>query len=166
MGTARLPLRHRAIACAVLIAAVAIIPVRAFADDSARISRLETEIQLLRTQIDEQNRRIQRLEAELERRAGAPAVELQPRSRISEMRTAQTAPTARLPWHSPEAWDRVAKGMTADEVKAILGEPTAVEALESFKTLFYRGPVPGGNILSGLVNLRDERVVAVNKPAF
>ncbi len=166
MGTARLPPPCRAIACAALMGAATIIPVRAFADDSARISRLETEIQLLRTQIDEQNRRIQRLEAELQRRAGAPAPLPQPGNRASGTRADPGAPTARLPWHAPGAWDRVARGMTAEEVKAILGEPTAVEALESFKTLFYRGTLPGGAILSGLVNMRGDRVVAVKKPAF
>ena len=63
-------------------------------------------------------------------------------------------------------WDRVAKGMSAEQVIAILGEPTAAESVDGFKTLFYRGLAPGGATLSGLVNLRDDRVVAVVKPAF
>jgi predicted RNase H-like nuclease (RuvC/YqgF family) len=138
----------------------------ASADDAARISRLESEIQLLRTQINEQNRRIQRLEDELSRRSGAAVAAPEPRKRANEMRTDQPTATARLPWHSPEAWDRVARGMTTAEVMAILGEPTVVESLEPFKTLFYRGAVPGGGSAGGHVNLRDGRVVAVSKPAF
>lgn len=145
---------------------MALTPPAASADDAARISRLESEIQLLRTQIDEQNRRIQRLEAELSRRGSAPVLAPQPRPRANESRTDPPAATARLPWHSPAAWDRVAKGMNAEEVTAILGEPAAVESLESFQTLFYRGTVPGGSAVSGHVNLRDGRVVAVSKPKF
>src|SRR5688572_14259768 len=57
-------------ACALAFGVLAQSP--AVADDAARISRLETEIQQLRAQLDEQNRRIQRLEAELELRAGVP----------------------------------------------------------------------------------------------
>jgi hypothetical protein len=148
------------------LSVAALAPQAASADDAARISRLESEIQLLRTQINEQNRRIQRLEDELSRRAGAPAIAPQPRKRVNEMRTDPAAATARLPWHSPEAWDRVAKGMTAEEVTTILGEPTVVESFEPFKTLFYRGSVSGGASINGHVNLRDDRVVAVSKPAF
>jgi hypothetical protein len=32
--------------------------------------------------------------------------------------------------------------------------------------MFYRGATPGGATLNGLVNLRDDRVVAVVKPGF
>lgn len=141
-------------------------PQAASANDAARISRLESEIQLLRTQIDEQNRRIQRLEAELNRRAGTPALDRQSRPRANEVRTDQPAATARLPWHSPSAWDRVAKGMNAKEVTTILGAPAAIESLDSFQTLFYRGTVQGGGAVSGHVNLRDGHVVAVSKPKF
>jgi cell division protein FtsB len=148
------------------MAAVALAPHSASADDAARISRLESEIQLLRTQIDEQSRRIQRLEAELKRRADGPAVEPRARTRDGEMRAERTASARPLPWHAAEAWARIEKGMTADEVTAMLGAPTAVESVDSLKTLFYRGAGPGGAALSGHVNLRDDRVVAVSKPEF
>ena len=52
------------------------------------------------------------------------------------------------------------------QVTAILGAPTAAESVDEFKTLFYRGTTPAGVTLNGLVNLRDDRVVAVVKPAF
>lgn len=136
----------------------------AIADDAARISRLETEIQQLRVLVDEQARRIQRLEEALDRRAAGPA--LQPRPRPGEMRTDAPAAATRQPWHSAAAWDRVGKGMTADEVKSALGEPTAAESVGALSTLFYRGSAPGGRALSGHVNLKDGRVVAVSKPAF
>jgi outer membrane protein assembly factor BamE (lipoprotein component of BamABCDE complex) len=51
--------------------------------------------------------------------------------------------------------------MTQAQVTEILGTPTAVESLNAFTTLFYRS-----GSLNGLVNFREDRVVAVNKPTF
>ena len=138
----------------------------ALADDAARVSRLESEIQQLRTQVDEQNRRIQRLEAELARRSGSKAEPPAPKTAADGNRAQPASASGAQPWHAPASWSRVAKGMSAKEVIAILGEPTSVEAVEGFKTLFYRRTSPAGAVISGIVNLRDERVVAVVKPAF
>lgn len=138
----------------------------ACADDGARISRLESEIQLLRSQIDEQNRRIQRLEADLARRSGTTPASSTPKPDGEERRISRPASTGPQPWHAAAAWDRVAKGMSTEQVTEILGAPTAAESIEGFKTLFYRGMTPAGATLDGLVNLRDDRVVAVVKPGF
>ncbi len=141
-------------------------PVAAVADDATRMSQLESEIQQLRRQIDDQNRRIQRLEDELGRRPGAAAGTPQPHRSASAATPAQSPSTARQLWHTPEAWNRVAPGMTSVQVVAILGQPTSVDGVDALKTMFYRGTTPDGVSLSGIVNLRDDRVVAVNKPAF
>jgi hypothetical protein len=138
----------------------------AVADDAARISRLETEIQQLRTRIDEQARRIQRLEDDLNRRTRESDPQPRPRPRVGEMRTDAPQSAARQPWHAAAAWDRVANGMTAEEVTRILGEPTSAESIGALKTLFYRGAAPGGSPVSGHVNFKDGRVVAIRKPAF
>jgi hypothetical protein len=138
----------------------------ASADDVARISRLESEIQQLRAQLDEQGRRIQRLEAELARRSGTPPASAAAKVRSEDRRTSPPAAAGPQPWHARANWERVAKGMSAEQVTAILGEPTAVEAIDGFKTLFYRGATTGGATLNGLVNLRDDRVVAIVQPAF
>lgn len=138
----------------------------AYADDGARISRLESEIQLLRAQVDEQNRRIQRLEAELARRSGAPAASAASRLASDDKRINRPAATGPQPWHARANWERVAKGMNAAQVIAILGEPTAAESIDGYKTLFYRGVTPAGATLSGHVNLRDDGVVAVVEPGF
>jgi hypothetical protein len=151
--------------CAIFVI-VATVATSALANDGARISRLESEIQQLRTQIDAQNRRIRKLEAELGRRPGkAPAGPESPPAGSDEP-ASQPAPAGPQPWHAAAAWDRVAKGMTANEVTAILGAPTAAESVDALKTLFYRGPTAAGGNLSGMVNLREDRVVAVVKPAF
>lgn len=151
--------------CVIFVIA-AVVSGSAVADDVARISRLESEIQLLRAQVDEQNRRIQRLEAELARRSGAPPPKPSSRLDADDTRINRPAATGPQPWHVNANWERVAKGMSAEQVTAILGEPTAAESVDGFKTLFYRGLSPGGATLNGLVNLRDERVVAVVKPVF
>ena len=67
-------------------------------------------------------------------------------------------------WHSLENWDRVTKGMTQEEVVKVLGEPTTVQSVDNYKTLFYSGVTREGRTLNGLVNMRDERVVAVKNP--
>ena len=136
----------------------------AVADDSARISRLETEIQQLRTLIDEQARRIQRLEEELIRRATVSPP--QPRPRPGATGVDAPASASRQPWHERASWDRVAPGMAEADVVKTLGEPTSADSIGALMTLFYRGAAPGGPPLSGHVNLKDNRVVAVRRPAF
>jgi hypothetical protein len=146
-----------AVACAV----AAFTPVAGRADDASRISFLESEIQRLRNQLDEQDRRIQRLEAALAQRGGTVPGRATARAEAGSNAPKATGPQ---PWHALSAWDRVTKGMTPAEVAGILGEPTTVQSVDNYKTLFYSGVTPDGRTLSGLVNLRDERVVAVKKP--
>jgi len=141
-------------------------PTFASADDAARISRLESEIQLLRTRIDEQHRRILRLEDELNRRSGNGHTGLMPERHVDRAAPDRVSMNETLPWHAPESWARLTKGMSEAQVTGILGPPTAVESIDSYKTHFYRGPVAGSGSLSGIVNMRDGRVVAVNAPDF
>jgi len=141
-------------------------PKPVLADESSRISQLELEIQRLRTRVDEQQRRILRLEEELSRRSGPGIAALPQPDRDPGGAAGASAATKPLPWHTPKSWASVATGMTEAEVKAILGTPTSAEAVGVFKTMFYRGPVAGAGTLSGIVNLRDGRVVAVNAPDF
>ena len=150
----------RVLSVATILGAPAIgsYPCLALADDAARISTLESTVQQLRIRIDEQSRRIERLEAELSSRKGVPLIK-SPSGQREEY--APQAATGKQPWHSPESWARVTKGMTQAQVTEILGSATAVESLDTFTTLFYRS-----GSLNGLVNLREDRVVAVSKPTF
>lgn len=138
-------------------------PACARADDASRISRLESELQQLRIRLDAQDRRIQRLEEQLKARGGAQAPGTITGRREIRPATEATGP---LPWHSPAPWAQIRKGMTEAEVTEILGEPTSVESAGSLKTLFYRGTAAGRGAVSGHVNLRDGRVLAVNPPAL
>ena len=148
-----------ALACA-LMAGLA--PVSARSDDAARINFLESEIQRLRNQLDEQNRRIERLEAALAQRGAV--VPGRPSDRRLDATAASPKTTGPQPWHSLENWERVTKGMTQEEVVKVLGEPTTVQSVDNYKTLFYGGVTRDGRTLNGLVNMRDERVVAVKNP--
>ena len=158
----RIAVRDR---CAIFAIALAVAG-PAYAQDGARISRLESEIQQLRAQIDEQNRRIQRLETELARRSGTAPAGSASKIDADDRRINRPAASGPQPWHAPANWDRVAKGMSTEQVTEILGEPTAAESIEGLKSLFYRGATPGGAALNGLVNLRDDRVVAIVRPGF
>jgi hypothetical protein len=150
-----------AIAC---VSAAALAPLPSRADDASRISYLESEIQKLRTQLGEQDRRIQRLEAELQRLGATAAPNRAAERRVGPTSSGTAVASGPLPWHAPDAWERVTKGMTQDEVVKVLGVPTAIQSVDNYKTLFYKGVAAGGHAVDGLVNLRDERVVAVKKP--
>jgi hypothetical protein len=150
---------------AVLCAWAAIVaPEASQADDASRISFLESEIQRLRSQLGDQDRRIQRLEAELERLGVTGMAGRSVERRASPATSGGATTSGPQPWHASEAWDRVAKGMTQQEVIKVLGQPTAIQSVDNYKTLFYKGLAAGGRTVDGLVNLRDERVIAVKKP--
>ncbi|MGH8221381.1 MAG: hypothetical protein ACREQZ_00260 [Woeseiaceae bacterium] len=137
------------------------------AHDSARISQLESTIQQLRIRLDEQQRRIERLENELKGRTGELLVPTIPRRPAGAAKaTAKATAKDPLPWHSPEPWSLVKPGMSHEEVVAILGEPTSADSLDNYRSLFYRGTAPNGAELNGHVNLRDGQVVAVKAPDF
>lgn len=116
-----------------------------------------------RTRVDEQQRRITRLEEELEQQASEPVVATIPGKREDRF---PAALPGRLPWHSPDAWTHVSKGMSEEQATAALGQPTSVETFGRYKTLFYRGTVASSGALSGHVNLLDDRVLAVTPPEF
>lgn len=154
--------------CRIALAAVACVLAltvgSAQADDTGRIAYLESEIQRLRTQLAEQNRRIQRLEAQLEQMGGATMTDPRRPISVDGPDNGRPAASGPLPWHSSEAWEQLAVGMSQSEVIAILGDPTALEAVDNYKTLFYSDGAAGGEI-SGHVNLKDDLVVAIKVPA-
>lgn len=150
-------------AAAIALLMTALAPGSAHGDDASRISQLESDLRQLRIQLDDQLRRIQRLESELQAQSQRPRLGPMPGIRVD--RPAALA-TGTLPWHSPQAWERVVPGMSVPETTAILGEPTSVESSGALKTLFYRGATPGSIPINGHINFRDDKVVAVNKPQF
>ena len=161
----RTTLRLTALAATACVLAIAVLPVQARADDAVRIGNLESEIQQLRTRIAEQDRRIQRLEAQVEQRGGAAAPDYRAGRRAESATPDGAFSSGTLVPYSPEVWERIAIGMTHGEVAEILGEPSAVEAVDDYKTLFYSRAGIDGSVINGHVNLKDDRVVAIRKPA-
>lgn len=144
-----------------LAAALAVQP--ALPADDARIRQLETDLQQLRIRLDEQSRRIDRLEQALSRRPSGPLIGTIP-GRHEE--GTGPAATGKQPWHSAEPWTQVAEGMSEEQVTKFLGQPTARESFGRYMTFFYRGTVANVGSIGGHVNFTDGRVVAVNAPAF
>jgi hypothetical protein len=156
-------LRALAVASVTGILTIALYAACASADDPARISRLESEIRQLRTRVDEQQRRIARLEEELKRQQKEPVVATIPGRREDRI---PSATSEQLPWHSLDSWSGIEKGMSEEQVTVVLGQPTFVETFGRYKTLFYRGMVPGSGAISGHVNLLEDRVLAISQPEF
>lgn len=130
--------------------------------DRLRIEELRQDIRRLERTIQEQARRIDRLERELAR-AGRPTTSAAARE------GAEAAPDGSFEaWIAPQRWDRLREGMTAQEVIAILGPPTAVrpDGTSPTRTLFYTLQIGDTAFLSGTVQLENDRVRAVERPAL
>ena len=57
--------------------------------------------------------------------------------------------------------------MSERQVISILGQPTSVEnILGIYRTLFYRGEVPGSGFPTGLIELLNDRVWKKDIPVF
>ena len=147
-----------------IVAAIAFIitaaPVHA-QQDPAAVERLEQDVQLLKSTVIEQGRRIEALERQLLEKPSASA------SGAASTSTARPPASGGPPWHDQNAWGRVRNGMSEAQVVSILGRPTSVEPIGGgFKTLFYRGEVSGSGSVSGNVKFNDDRVYMVNSPVF
>jgi hypothetical protein len=122
-----------------------------------------TDIALLKRLVREQGRRIAELEKTLrtqQAEATAPVpvpVEVRPKVLPKPL-------AAR--WQNPLAWAQIQEGMSRAQVEDILGKAASVDAVIDSQTLNYKGDAPSGGVLTGSVNLTDDRVIAVNPPEF
>ncbi|MFQ2006792.1 hypothetical protein ACK34G_15935 [Aeromonas veronii] len=131
-------------------------PSTLWADDAVRIRQLEEDIRILKRTVIDQSERIDALERQLS--TSAPA------STIGK-RSPAPAGTVTGGWHSPANWGRVKDGMSQSQVVSLLGQPTSIENIGPYRTLFYRGEV-NGSFVSGNAKLTDDRVWQVNEPVF
>lgn len=126
------------------------------------LDSLNRELQTLRTTVQNQERRIVALEQKL---AQTP-------STSQPSQTASTAPvspqqTGQVPgWHLPANWARLQRGMSEQQVVAILGSPTrAVDG--SYRKIYYEGEVAGSGFVTSYVEFdRDKRLLGVAPPVF
>lgn len=136
------------------------IPAAAQLED-IRTRQLMQDVAELQRTLRQQALRIDQLEREISRLTGAPVT----RPATSEGVSARDL--EKQPWLAPKTWDRVKLGMSEIEVLDILGYPTSARtAQDKSKTLFYSVQVSPAGFLSGNVELTDNRVRAVNRPAL
>jgi hypothetical protein len=109
----------------------------------------ESEVQVLNRRVEQLERRV----AELERRLQA----LDASPQAPRLDAPRPAPGD---WKQIGNWRRLRKGMTMDEVSALLGQPDRVDAI-GFTTWTYGTVFAGGNVL---FDERSQKVTAWSEP--
>ncbi len=121
---------------------------------------LRAEISLLKQRVQNQEKRIAALERTF--------AEIEASQNPSEQkRTNESEPLTPGDWKVPSNWDRVALGMSLEQVTEILGTSTNQSlSVGSAVTLYYQGEVSGSGYVSGNVRFFENRVTQINKPIF
>ena len=132
----------------------------AFGQDTI-LEDIKNEIKLLKKTINEQNKRIERIERELVNLKSLLNLEVD--SKKTQRRVVGSTVGG---WKKKSNWARIRDGMSGRQVISILGKPTSLKDTGSFRTLFYQGEVSGSGFVSGNVKLTDDRVYSINKPVF
>jgi predicted RNase H-like nuclease (RuvC/YqgF family) len=154
------PARAQPLKCLLLIAALAAAsPVPAQVVDDLRVRQLESEVNRLQRELDEQSRRIDELER------GARTGALTPRGPATPPAEREDRSPA---WLLSTNWDRVKPGMKELDVIALLGRPTSVRADADGKrrSLMYAMELGPNAILAGSVSLGDTGVAEIHKPVL
>ena len=128
-----------------------------------QLHSIVTEVALLKRVVVEQERRILQLEKIVQRLSTSKMTSARSITQPQPITSRQALST---PWHSETYWRRIKDGMSESQVIKILGKPTDVKDIGSFRTLFYRGEVRGSGFVSGNVRFTDDRVWQVNTPVF
>ena len=133
----------------------------AFGQDTI-LEDIKNEIKLLKKTINEQNKRIERLERELVNLKALLSL------KVDSKETQRLVVDSTVGgWKKPSNWARILRGMSEKQVVSILGKPTSIKDIGgSYRTLFYQGEVSGSGFVSGNVKLSEDRVYSINKPVF
>jgi len=136
-------------------------PAPAGADDYNRIIKLEQDVRNLERQVNDLKRQVDVLNRQEPSVGAASSV----RSRGPQSESVSSdAP----PWYSRANWDRVKVGMNELDVIGLLGKPNTLRTNDAESTtLLYALEIgSGAGFLSGSIDLKDHRVLAVNKPVL
>ena len=120
----------------------------------SRIDQLEQQTAQLKATVAEQGRRI----ADLENSLKAMQAALMPKP--------QPIPAPTPAWHEQSNWILIRPGMSEEQVTAILGAPTSVDAETDVRTLLYDTGSSSTRTLKGSVTLTDDRVTGSQPPKF
>jgi hypothetical protein len=138
-----------------LFVALCLLSAGAAADDF-KIIKLEQDVRNLERQVQSLTREVAELRSRLSRTGERPALD----------RSSGQLPPASFEWLSAANWDRVRPGMPEFELIALLGPPTSMRPAEDGRVLLYAMEIGSNGFLSGSVTLRDQQVVAVEKPTL
>jgi len=132
----------------------------------ASIERLETRIAALETQ---DSRLLALVDAETEETSQSATEGSGLIGRVVDAITIRDE-GVRYPWLESALWDQLEEGMSAEAVKAILGEPTLEDpSLHPRRDLVYtyRGTrLSTGKRVSGKVKFWRDKVVVIERPDF
>jgi hypothetical protein len=119
------------------------------------IAELKRVVRTQEQRIDQLEREVSRLTSRSPDRGGSRSADKSPAS-------------LNAAWKNLKNWGRVAQGMSEKQVLDILGYPTSSRTGENgtVKTLFYTEPVGNTGFLSGHVELENDRVRVIEKPAL
>jgi hypothetical protein len=151
-------LRFTAASAAAIITFAIAVPAHAqLPVDDQRVRQLESDLLRLQRMVDDQARRIQYLEQSMQI-VSPPSASLLP---------APLAPQNSSPaWLVSASWDRIKRGMTPQQVMAVLGRPTSTRNAEDGKLrlLYYAMELGPDTYLTGSIRVDDSGVVEINRP--
>jgi hypothetical protein len=128
------------------------------AADDLRVQQVEIDVRDLKRTVAEQARRIDDLERYVRQLSASPGTRSSPPRPFKEGGTE---------WLDPKNWDRVRKGMTAQEVIAILGVPASMRDAEGGgRVLLYATQIGATGFLGGSVTLADDKVQEIARPVL
>ncbi len=130
-------------------------PAAAIPADDLKVSQLDQDVRDLRRQVQEQQRQIDALRAQLPR----PVVPAQ--ARPSGATTADSNV-----WVDSSKWQRIRPGMSELDVVNLLGRPTSMRTQDGARLLLYAMEVGASGVLGGSVTFRDGVVTAVQTPVL
>lgn len=130
------------------------LPIQAFALDLD--VDLKNEIKTLKYELVKQNQRIKKLETLVMPASGSKQ---------------KAVLVDRFAWQKSGNWDRVKRGMSRQQVEAILGQPTGTSEPyygQPIVRLYYKGNTSSSGYISGYVemNMDDNRVKYVEEPVI
>ena len=112
---------------------------------------VEQELKDLRYKVQQQDKRIKKLE----RLLSSPA-------KVKKAKQAANSDG----WRKPSNWTRVKKGMSYSQVKRILGKPTRTQSITPYVTYYYTGYIPNSGDVIGKVTFNDGRMSYAEIPVF
>jgi hypothetical protein len=128
------------------------------AADDFKIIKLEQDVLTLERQVQDLSRQVAQLQ---QRGVGSTAQPAAPAER-------PVAPAGSPSWLSAANWSRVRTGMSEFEVIDILGPPSSLRGSPDSDShmLIYAMEIGSSGFLSGHVQLKERRVVAVQIPVL